>query len=112
MPSFTWSLRPKSSFEMEITNNTVNQQFEVREEDHLAVLQYRMRGERMYFMHTGVPDALGGRGIAAALAKHGLEYARANGHQIVVYCPYVQAYMKRNPEYNDLLAPKQPNTKK
>lgn len=88
---------------MEITNNTVNEQFEVREGDHLAVLQYRVRGENMYFLHTGVPDEIGNQGIAAALAKYGLDYARRHALKIVVYCPYVAAYLRRHPEYKDLL---------
>lgn len=96
-------LFPTRSSSMEIINNTVNQQFEVREGDYLAVLQYRIRGENMYFLHTGVPKEIGNKGIAAALAKHGLDYARRHAFKIVVYCPYVAAYLKRHPEYMDLV---------
>ncbi|TNE61359.1 MAG: N-acetyltransferase [Bacteroidetes bacterium] len=88
---------------MDVINNTRNQQFEVYLDDHLAVLQYRLRENRMYFMHTGVPEAIGGRGVASALARTGLEHARKEGLKIVVYCPYVRAYLKRHPEYSDLL---------
>lgn len=88
---------------MEIINNTVNEQFEVRQAGHLAVIQYRVRHGRMYFMHTGVPQALGGQGIAAALARRALAYAREQAYKIVVYCPYVAAFLKRHPEYDDLI---------
>ena len=88
---------------MEIINNTVNEQFEVRQEGHLAVMQYRVRRGRMYFMHTGVPQALSGRGIAAALDRRALAPAREQAYTIVVYCPFVAAFLKRHPEYDDLI---------
>ncbi|MBX2924048.1 MAG: N-acetyltransferase [Chitinophagaceae bacterium] len=45
-----------------------------------------------------------GKGIGSALAKHVLEYAKAKQLKIIVYCPFIQMYMRRHPEYNELLA--------
>jgi predicted GNAT family acetyltransferase len=50
-----------------------------------------------------VPKSLTGQGIATALAKFGLDFARAHGHPIAIICPFVGAYIKRHPEYRDLL---------
>ncbi len=52
--------------------------------------------------HTGVPDALGGRGIARALLDFMLEDARATGFRIVPLCTFVRGQYARHPEWADL----------
>jgi predicted GNAT family acetyltransferase len=54
--------------------------------------------------HTGVPAALEGRGIAAALVNKVIEDARAQRFKIVPVCSYVAAQFQRHPEWRDLLA--------
>jgi predicted GNAT family acetyltransferase len=88
---------------IDITNNTQQQQFEVRIEDNLAVLVYRFYKNDIALMHTNVPDALEGQGIASALAKHALEWVKEQHKKILVYCPFVASYLKRHPEYNVLI---------
>lgn len=69
-----------------------------------AVLDYQ-RGDRMIsLVHTGVPAAIGGRGVAAALVRAALDHARAEGLKVVPACSYVAAYFKRHPQDADLLA--------
>lgn len=67
-------------------------------------LDYQLDGRLMRITHTGVPRALEGRGIAAALVAHALTWARAHGHQVQPLCSYVQVYMRRHPEWQDLQA--------
>jgi len=67
-------------------------------------VDYQLEGHLMRITHTGVPRALEGRGIAAALVVHALAWARAQGHRVQPRCSYVQAYMRRHPEWQDLLA--------
>ena len=88
---------------MEITNNKDKKQFEVTVDGHKAELVYRFRRKTMFFMHTYVPEEIGGRGIASKLAAAGLEYAKAKGHQIAVLCPFVAAYIKKHPEWKKLV---------
>ena len=86
---------------VEVQNNTRNFQFEVELDGERAEMQYRMRNSTMYLMHTKVPDAFRGKGVASTLARHALEYARDNGHKIAVLCPFVASYVKRHPEWYD-----------
>ena len=51
-----------------------------------------------------MPAALEGRGIGGALAKAGLEFARANHLQVVPLCPFVRSYIERKPEYQPLVS--------
>lgn len=89
----------------QITNNTKNLQFEVKQEGHLAYLEYRFYKNSIALMHTFVPDELRGRGIAADLAKFALEYVKQEKKTLMVYCPYVAKYLKEHEEYKALLNP-------
>ena len=54
--------------------------------------------------HTGVPAAIGGRGIAGALMEAAVAFAREAGLRIRPACSYAAAWMERHPEHNGLLA--------
>jgi predicted GNAT family acetyltransferase len=55
------------------------------------------------FTHTFVPPELRGRGLAEKLVRAGLDWTRAQGFRAVPQCSYVDAYIRRHPEYQDLL---------
>lgn len=61
------------------------------------------RGRRV-LVHTGVEEAFEGQGLASQLAKRALDDARAEGVEIVPSCPYVQSYLERHPEYQEVVA--------
>lgn len=71
---------------------------------HEAVIDFRKSGNVLDAYHTGVPQAIGGRGVAAALVKAMMDDARAQGEQIRPSCSYVAAWLKRHPDYADLSA--------
>ena len=56
--------------------------------------------------HTGVPEAMGGRGVAGALLEFMLNDARANGFKIIPICPYVRGQYAKHPEWADLFTTK------
>ena len=89
--------------EYNIVNNKERSRFEVALDGEYAFVDYRWRKKNIAIMHTEVPKAYEGKGIAAAMVKHVLDYARKEGLKILVYCPYTAAYIKRHPAYNDLV---------
>jgi uncharacterized protein len=76
--------------------------FETTVDGHDCEIDYRLSDKVMTITHTGVPSAVGGRGIAAELTRFALETARANGWKVVPACSYAAAYMQRHPEFDDL----------
>lgn len=88
----------------DVTHNIAHARFEATVEGQLCVADYRLDGQVMNMTHTGVPPALEGRGIAGALVKAALAYARERGLKVRPLCSYVAAYMRRHPETQDLLA--------
>ncbi len=67
-----------------------------------AHLEYEPRQGVIAITHTIVPPAIGGRGIAGALVKTTVEYARGAGLKVLPACSYAEAWMRRHPEYADL----------
>jgi predicted GNAT family acetyltransferase len=57
------------------------------------------------YLHTVVPPALEGHGVASKLADAALRDARARHQTVVPRCPFVAAYIERHREYQDLLDP-------
>jgi predicted GNAT family acetyltransferase len=88
---------------LDLHHDPAARRFSARLDGHEAELDYALRGGRMVIEHTGVPEAIGGRGVAAALVKAALEHARAQGWRVVPACSYSAAYVQRHPEYADLV---------
>ena len=87
-----------------VTHNEARQRFEATVDGVLCVCDYQLRGQVMWMTHTGVPPAVGGRGIAAELVRVALEWAEAKGYTVEPSCSYVEVYMRRHPETQKLLA--------
>lgn len=93
--------------ELNIINNEKEHQFEAKVENEIAYIYYSVKEDILQILSTQVPKNLEGKGIAAALTKFALEYARANNLLVQPICSYTVAYMKKHPEYNDLLKNKE-----
>lgn len=86
-----------------VTNNRDKHRYEVKVDEQLAVLTYTQQAGHIIFLHTGVPPALEGRGIANRLASFALEEARAQHLTVVPLCPFVASYIRHHQEYLPLL---------
>ncbi|EWC40133.1 GNAT family N-acetyltransferase [Pseudomonas stutzeri] len=80
-----------------VHHDLAGHRFEAEVDGHCAYLAYMDLGKQTLDMYrTFVPDALRGRGIAAVLAQHALEYAEREGYQVIPSCSYVERYIERN----------------
>ena len=71
--------------------------------DVVGEIRYRRRPDAIALIHTEVSASLEGRGLGAQLVSAVLEDLRARGLQIVPICPFVRSYIRRHPEYADLV---------
>ena len=70
-----------------------------------AEMTYSKAGAtRIIIDHTGVPDALRGKGAGQALVQRAVEDARAAGIKIIPLCPFAKAQIEKHPEWQDVLA--------
>lgn len=97
-------MSPTSPAPVAITHRPAAECFEAAYDEGVAVCAYQRQGDVLVLSHTEVPPALEGRGIAAALVRATLDWARAQGLRVQPRCSYVAAYMRRHPETQDLLA--------
>lgn len=89
---------------LSVIDNVAEHRYEIHTEGQVAILVYKRGVNRISLLHTEVPPALEGRGIAGMLARAALEAARADGLEVVPLCPYVAAYIRRHQEYLPLVS--------
>jgi len=79
-----------------IRHDQIGKQFEVLVEGNRAYLSYMDLGKQTIDIYrTFVPDALRGRGLAAALTEQALRFAEDRGYTVIPSCSYVERYMER-----------------
>jgi len=86
-----------------VRHNAAAGRFEADVEGGIAHADYRMDGPVMRIVHTEVPIAAEGQGVAGQIVRAALEHARRHGLRVQPLCGYVRSYMSRHPETHDLL---------
>lgn len=81
--------------------------FELHIKDEIAFIEYiQARNNIIYLTHTEVPPSLEGNGLGAIIVAKTLEYLKENRFKMAPLCPFIAAYLKRNPgKAENLLAP-------
>jgi uncharacterized protein len=77
--------------------------FELEQNGQVAYLEYSLAGNILQLIHTEVPEALRGQGLAAELAQSAFEWAREHGTKVDVVCPSVAAFLAKHPEFSALV---------
>jgi uncharacterized protein len=67
-------------------------------------INYRREPGVIELVHTDVDPRSEGKGVGAALVRGALDDLQARGLKVRPYCPFVAAYIRRHPEYQDLVA--------
>lgn len=86
-----------------VTDNAGRSRFELIEDGMTAVADYRRQDGRLLITHVESPPALRGKGTAGRLMTGVLDAARAAGDKVVPLCSYAVAFIRRNPQYQDLV---------
>ena len=81
-----------------ISHDEMSHQFFTEVDGHRAVLDYTLSTDVMNITHTEVPQAIGGRGIAADLMRAALSSAHDKGWAVNPICSYAVVYLKKHPE--------------
>jgi predicted GNAT family acetyltransferase len=79
------------------------QRYEMDEEGLTSWADYRRSGERLYIDHVESPPALRGTGAAGRLMKALAQDAKRQNLRITPICSYAAAWLRRSPEFRDLL---------
>lgn len=71
--------------------------------DLAGFAQYVRNDKLIAFVHTEVYPAFEGRGVGGALVRASLDAARAAGARVIPLCPFYAGWIKRHPDYQDLV---------
>lgn len=81
-----------------ISHDRAARRFSTSVDEHLAVLDYTLSGPIMNIVHSGVPPAIAGRGIASELMRAALAAAAEAEWQVNPVCSFAVAYLHRHPD--------------
>jgi uncharacterized protein len=82
--------------ETDIVDVPSESRFVHRERDALAELDYELRGDRFFLLHTEVPEQLEGRGLGGRLVRSALARARREQLTIVPWCPFARRWLREH----------------
>jgi uncharacterized protein len=87
-----------------VTDDREQSRYELRVAGELAgSLVYKLRGQAISLIHTEVEPAFQGEGLATHLARFSLDDARQRGLAVLPFCPYVNSWIRKHPEYAELV---------
>ncbi len=90
---------------LKIENNKSAHRWEASLGEYVAFTNYRRNEDTIHYLKTRVPPELEGQGVASKLVKAALDDARAQHLTVVPICRFVAVYIRRHPEYRDLVYP-------
>lgn len=71
--------------------------------DDIAIIEYIKTQGFIILTHTEVPEKYEGQGIGAELVHDVLEDLRAKKLQMIPQCPFIAQYIRRHPEWVDVV---------
>ena len=87
-----------------VRDNTAQSRFELDVDGATAYANYRLTPQAVIITHTETPRALRGRGIATELVAGALRIIRSDSRKVVAGCSFVSDYLRKHPEFADLVA--------
>ena len=86
-----------------LIDNSDKKQYEFQLSEHTPHIEYIKAKEKIYLTHTEVPMALEGQGIGTELVRQVLEDIKKKELTLVPLCPFVAAYIKKHPQWRELV---------
>lgn len=69
----------------------------------VGLTDYRLIGHDIHITHTEIDPALRGGGLGAEMVQAVLDTIRSStDHRVVAECPFVVAWLRHHPDYQDL----------
>jgi predicted GNAT family acetyltransferase len=88
-----------------LSDNTELHHYQLRVGEAVAAhSEYNLLKGAVMFTHTEVLPAYEGQGLGSKLAKFALDDVRARGLQVIPVCQFIAGYIRRHPEYLDLVS--------
>jgi predicted GNAT family acetyltransferase len=91
-----------------VTDNPAASRYELHVGAELAgFVDYQLHDNDtvISLIHTEIKPAFRHAHLATHLARYGLDDARRRGLAVLPFCPYINSWIKKHPEYAELVPP-------
>jgi uncharacterized protein len=90
---------------VEVRDNPAAKRYELLVDGEVrGRIDYAVETGTLTLVHTEVDADLEGRGLGSRLVHEALEDIRERNLRLVPICPFIRSYLRRHPEYADLVA--------
>lgn len=89
-----------------LADNADRHRFELHAGGKLAAYaEYNVLSNALLFTHTETLPGFEGRGFGSKLASFALDEVRRRGLGAIPVCQFIAGYLRKHPEYHDLVTP-------
>ncbi len=88
----------------EMIENSALQRYEMVFGDAVVFVTVRRAGQVVQLLHVEAPPALRGTGAAGQFMAALMAHLRGQGLKAYPVCPYAVTWLRRHPEYQDVVA--------
>jgi len=89
---------------VEVEDNTERSRYEAFVDGRRAgYSNYRRRPDLIALDHTQIEERFEGEGVGSSIARRALADAREAGLAVLPFCQFMNDYIRRHPEYTDLV---------
>ncbi len=88
---------------LDIEHKKKQNQFTLNINGELAKVNYKLKDNKMYLVHSEVPYNLRGQGIGKILVEKTFEKLTEEGYKAVAVCSYVKAVARRSEKWNTII---------
>lgn len=92
------------ALQTDVKDNPAKRRYELEVDGQIVFGDYRRDGEVLAVTHVEAPDSLRGTGAAGRFMQGLMDTARAENFKVRPLCGYAAAWLRRNPDYADLVA--------
>ncbi len=92
-----------NSIIMEVVDNKEMRHFEVREDDHLAIIEYQLQEKKVFLTKVDFPKDFVESGKAEVMLEKTLDMIEADGMRVVPMTRFVKEHFRSHPARKKLL---------
>ena len=85
--------------------NEDSKRFELKVDGTTVFIDYKLRNDVMYLIHTEVPKEHEGKGLGSKIVNMALNYIKEHNYKVAPLCSFVAAYVVKHPEWKPILVP-------
>ncbi|MFD0798270.1 N-acetyltransferase [Maribacter chungangensis] len=89
--------------QLELKHDKENLKYTLNINGEIAKVDYTLKNDKMYLVHSEVPHQLRGKGIGKVLVEKTFEKLTKEGYKAVAVCPYIKTVAQRSKKWNALI---------